>query len=156
MIKVAVGVDIDRPVDEVFAFVIDPYNAPRWRSAIIEVKHADPPGVGARWTGIVKFLGRRSEGTSETTEYEPNRKLVERGRAPSISKTTLSLVFSPRDAGTRLDAVLEAEPEGIVRLAKPLVEAKGRKQLTANLVRLKGLLETGSAASSSSNPQAAV
>ena len=29
MIKVEVGVDIDRPVGEVFAFVVDPYNAPR-------------------------------------------------------------------------------------------------------------------------------
>ena len=156
MIKLEISMDIDRAVGEVFAYVVDPYNAPMWRSAIIEVKHADPPGVGAKWTGIVKFLGRRSESTSEITEYEPNRKVVESGRAPFISQVTLSLLFSPRDAGTRLDAVLDAEPGGIFRVAEPLLAAKGKKQLTANLFRLKGLLEADRAASPSPLPRSAV
>jgi len=61
MIRIEVTVEIERPADEVFAYLTEAHNLPEWLSPLIEVKHTDPPGLGAKTTMVGKPLGRRIE-----------------------------------------------------------------------------------------------
>lgn len=148
MIRVEIAVDIDRPVDEVFAYLSDPYNVPNWFSPIQEVKEADPPGVGAKATLVTKFLGRRMSVAHEMTEYEPNRSFAFRSEKPF--KLTGRTTFSPRDGGTRIVDVVEAEVGTYFRLAEPLVATVLKRQRETDYANLKTLLEAGTASTLSS------
>lgn len=65
---------IERPVEEVFAFVSDPTNDVKWHSTVLRAWRTSegPIGVGSTFKWDAKFLGRR-EADVETTGYEPNR-----------------------------------------------------------------------------------
>jgi uncharacterized protein YndB with AHSA1/START domain len=146
MVKFEITTDIDRPVDEVFAYVTDPSRAPEWVSAIIEIKDADPPGFGSKATQVVKFLGRRFEFTSEVVEWDLNRRWAQTASQPFPIKNQVT--FSPRGTGTRLDAVLEGEVGTFFKVAEPLVTAIAKRQFASDYGNLKELLEAGVAASS--------
>jgi uncharacterized protein YndB with AHSA1/START domain len=141
MVRFEITTDVDRPVDEVFAYATDPARIPEWVSAIIEIKDADPPGLGAKATQVVKFLGRRFEFTSEVVEWEPNRKWAQTASKPFPIKN--SLTFTPRGNGTRLDAVLEGEVGTFFKVGEPIVTAMAKRQFASDYANLKELLEAG-------------
>ncbi|MGE5601961.1 MAG: SRPBCC family protein, partial [Nitrososphaerales archaeon] len=78
MIKEEHSIVIRRPVDEVFTFVSDQTNAPRWQQGLLEARRITEgvPGVGTRHVFVRKFLGRRLEAGNEYVEFEPNKKIV--------------------------------------------------------------------------------
>ena len=65
---------IERPTEDVFAFLHDPANDPLWQTSLLESKLSGPMGLGATLTEVRHFLGKRAELTFEVTEYEPPRR----------------------------------------------------------------------------------
>jgi uncharacterized protein YndB with AHSA1/START domain len=74
------NVVIDRPRAEVFDFLADLENIPRWNYAIVETRNISggAAGVGARFRQV-RSLPTRSEEIVEITELEPDRHLAMRG-----------------------------------------------------------------------------
>ncbi|MBA2513779.1 MAG: SRPBCC family protein [Solirubrobacterales bacterium] len=69
MIDLETTVEISRPVTEVFAFVADQTNAPRWQGGLHEVRRLTegPLGVGTEHEFIRRFAGRtRRHGTGSS------------------------------------------------------------------------------------------
>ena len=66
-------ITINRPVEEVFAYVIDLQNGPEWQSGLLEVRRVTQgsPGVGSQYVSVRKFLGRKLEAVIEIVAYEP-------------------------------------------------------------------------------------
>lgn len=64
---------IDRPVEEVWKFITDVSNAPKWDEDVTEWKQtsAGPLGVGTTFDAI----HRRLTYSERVTEYEPNKRL---------------------------------------------------------------------------------
>ena len=63
---------INRPRPEVFAFVADHENDPRWRSGVVDIKRASGEGQGAIYTqGVKGPMGRRIDADFEVT-VSPN------------------------------------------------------------------------------------
>ena len=52
--------------------------------------------------------------------------------------------LEPVDEGTSLNLTIEAELTGVLKMAEPLVVNTAKKQITADLAKLKELLETNS------------
>src|SRR5438552_18920668 len=75
MIKVEKSIVIDRSQEDVFEYVSDHTNAPRWQRGLFEVRRAKEGtiGVGTRHTLVRMFMGRRMEASNEFTQYEPTR-----------------------------------------------------------------------------------
>src|SRR5213080_3642786 len=74
MITTNVTVQIDRPVDEVFAFVTDPANFPRWAGALVKESRRTSPGpigVGTTFTQANMLMGRRFISEMRVVTYEP-------------------------------------------------------------------------------------
>ena len=61
VIDLETTVEISRPVAEVFAFVADQTNAPRWQNGLAEVRRLTegPLGVGTEHEFIRRFAGRK-------------------------------------------------------------------------------------------------
>ncbi|MCZ7570174.1 MAG: SRPBCC family protein [Ardenticatenaceae bacterium] len=150
MIRVEQSVTVNRPVEEVFAFVADQTNAPRWQSGLLEVRRMTdgPLGVGTQHTFVRKFLGRRLEASNEYGEYEPNKTIAFKSTSGPMDFRA-GYRTEPIAGGTKLTSWIEMQPKGFAGLAEPLIAASLRRELAANLGELKELLERGVVAVSS-------
>jgi uncharacterized protein YndB with AHSA1/START domain len=68
---------IDRPIEQVFAFLADGENDPKFSSRVLEIaKTTDgPPGVGTVYASTVKDAGMKTKREFELTEFEAPRKI---------------------------------------------------------------------------------
>ncbi len=141
MLKVEINCEIRRSVEEVFAYATDPAKTPEWKTSVIESR-AEPPGpirVGSKIHTVMRFLGRRIEGTAEVTELVPNRKLVQKTNSPFPVEVTC--LAEPTSAGTKVTATAVAEPGGFFKMAELVLVRIAKKQGQAELQTMKGLLE---------------
>jgi uncharacterized protein YndB with AHSA1/START domain len=136
------SITINRPVEEVFAFLEDIENLAKWNEQAGQAEQTSqgPMGVGTTYRGSSEFMGRKMEWTSEITEYEPNRKVAQTlDLGPA--EMAMSWVLEPVEGGTKFTIISEGEMGGLAKLAGPLMDRTMKKQMESNLTRLKGLLE---------------
>jgi uncharacterized membrane protein len=142
MATIDISILINRPVEEVFAFLSNPENGPKWSSGGSEVTitSAGPIGVGTTYRTVRTVLGRRIESENVFTAYEPNRSYATKstaGPVPVESRVT----FERAEGGTRVSATLVGEPGGFFKLAEPLLVSMIKRQFDADLANLKDLME---------------
>ncbi len=143
--RIEESVEIDRPPEEVFAYVADPEHLPEWSGIVQEVSKEGQgqPREGDRFTTAAKFLGRRFETPMEVVAHEPPRRHSDRSTGGPFEQEYTFIVEETEGGGTRLTQVAEGEPGGCFRLVGPLLEMAGRRQFRADLETLKDLLEAG-------------
>jgi len=146
MIKATESIIIQRPVEEVFAFVADQRNAPEWQSGLLEVRRTDegPLGVGATHAVVRKFMGRRMEVNNEYVTYEPNTQVTFKSTAGPMP-FEFSYLTESTPAGTRLTGKMEMQAAGFMGLAEPLIGASLKREMRAGFGELKDLLENQAA-----------
>ena len=81
---------IERPPEEVFAYVSDLQNIAEWGtlSGEMQKETEEPPEVGARYTADLTFLGRRLVISYEVSANEPPR-LFDSGAWVARSTTSI-------------------------------------------------------------------
>ncbi len=152
IIPVEVTMVIDRPVEEVFAAMVDLPNLPRWVEECVAVDRvsAGPLGVGTTFRQTFRLdAGRPNETTHETrwevTEFVPNRVIRAQG-PPGAIQTKVAYKVAVAGAGTQITARTEGHLDDLVVFArpllKPLLTRMVRKRLQASLTNLKTLLES--------------
>jgi uncharacterized membrane protein len=142
MIRVENSTQIDRPVDEVFAYVDDLARLPEWIDILAEsVPSESPTKVGTRVTNQVRLLRRRFENTLDVVEHDPNRRMVFKTEAPFAVMATF--LFEPANGGTSFTTVLEAQPNAstFFKLGEPILTRVGKRRFKGHLRRLKKRLE---------------
>jgi uncharacterized membrane protein len=132
---------INRPVDEVWAFVTDGANATKWRSGVLDVAKVSGSGVGEVWKQGVKGPGgRRIDADFEVTAWEPDRLMGFKAIAGPV-RPTGEYRFAAENGGTRLQFTLNAELSGLKKLLMGrAVQSTMDAEMTA-LDRLKAVLE---------------
>jgi hypothetical protein len=133
---------IDRPVDEVFDFVADERNEPRYnpRMRLAEKITEGPIGIGTRFRAETVSMGRAIEMVIEFTDLERPRRIVEVARVPSMDINGI-LTFEPVPGGTRMRWSWSLTPRGALRLLAPVIGRMGRRQEQAIWSGLKRVLE---------------
>jgi uncharacterized membrane protein len=141
MKKVEAGITIKRPVEQVFAFISNAENNPKWATGAIEVTKVTEGmvGVGTVWRPVATFLGKRIEGEGHVIEYEPNRRYTVRSEKPFPFE--LHYTFEGIEGGTRVNLTREADPGGFFKLAEPLLMKTVKNQIETDLANLKNVLE---------------
>jgi uncharacterized protein YndB with AHSA1/START domain len=142
-IDVETEIEINRPREEVAAYVADPETAPIWYDNIESVEWKSPKKVevGARVAFAARFLGRRLAYTYELREFVPGRKLVmSTDQGPFPMETTYTWEDSA-NGGTLMKLRNRGEPSGFSRVAAPLMAAGVRRATRKNLADLKTILE---------------
>lgn len=139
MIKVQTSTVINRPIDEVFAYMTKQENVPEWNALVLEAKAEGPMRRGTKVHLVAKFLGRKIESTAEVTEYETNKKFATTATAPF--PLTVTNVFEAVGGGTRVTGIGEADVGGFFKLGEPIVGRIAQKQFQAQLETLKEILE---------------
>ena len=134
---------IDRPPDEVFDFVADPANNPKWRSYVVSSGWFDdgPMRVGRRGYQTSRILGRKMSVEAEIVEWDPPRHVTwetVRGSATVRSWVTVS----PDGDGSMVSGGAEGALNGLVgRLLTPIAVPMMVRQARTSMVKLKAALE---------------
>ena len=120
---------IERPIDEVFAFLADGENDPKFSPRVLEIaKTTDgPPGVGTVWASTVRDAGVKTKREFKLTEYEPPTRI----RWTEISKNAITVPtggydLEPANGGTKVTIFNEFEGHGLGKLFAPLALRSAR------------------------------
>jgi len=134
---------INRPPDQVAAYVSDPSNAPTWYVNIKSAEWKTPPpvGIGSKFAFVAQFLGRRLAYTYEVVDLVPSRRLVMKtAQGPFPMETTYT--WDPAGEGqTRMTLRNRGEPAGFSKIAAPFMASAMRRANRKDLAHLKTLLE---------------
>jgi carbon monoxide dehydrogenase subunit G len=142
MARIEGEIVINRPVDEVFDFVADERNEPRYNPRMLSSEKLSPGPIGPGTRFRAEFASRRRPVamTIEFTGYQRPRRLASWSRLPMMDIRG-ALTFDPVPGGTRMRWSWDAEPRGVLKLAFPMFARIGRRQERDTWTSLKRLLE---------------
>ena len=139
-------IEVNRPAEEVFAYVTNPTRFVEWQDGVVS-GHMDgdrPHAVGDRCLTTRKIGGAERSVTSEITHIDPPNTWGVRaidGPIRAIVDVTVSPLEDGRRSRVKID--LEFTGHGIGKLLVPLfVRPSARKEMPENLNRLKQRLES--------------
>ena len=139
-------IEVNRPAEDVFAYVIDPTRFVEWQHGVVSghLEGAGQQMVGDRCLTTRKIAGAERSVTSEITHFDPPKTWGVRGIDGPI-RATVDVTVSPLQEGqrSRLKIDLDFTGYGIGKLLVPLfVRPSARREMRENLDRLKQRLES--------------
>ncbi len=139
------SVVIDRPIEEVYAFLSEGENDTKFSPRVQEIKKttAGPPGRGTVFASTVKDAGMTSKREFELTDVQaPNRiRWTERSKhAVVVPEGGYDL--EPVDGGTRLTFFNVLEGHGVGALIVGFALRAARKDADAFTRRIKAAVES--------------
>ncbi len=134
---------INRPVEEVFAYVLDhERNGPEWAPDLVSVEKTTPGPVGAGTTfkQQQKVMGIRRATTLTFVAVEPTSRIEVEAQLGPVAPT-MTATFEKSGDGTRVTFQGEPNPKGPLKLLAPVVAKQGQRLWDARVVRLAEVLE---------------
>lgn len=132
-------VEIERSPEDVYAFLSDLENLPRWQSDVLDVRRESD----TRFVEVRTFVGRRVESTLEITAADPGREFALRS-VSGPARFSVRHVLEPAGEGrTRLQVMGEAEGVGgLFKLGGRLLKRAAERRVKEDFARLKAQLES--------------
>ncbi len=142
MVSVEGETVIGRPPGEVFDFVADERNEPKYNPRMLRADKvtAGTIGRGTRFLATATSLGRPVDMLIEVTTYDRPTRF---GTTTNTSTAEISgaLTFEPHPAGTRMRWSWNVRPKGAFKLLTPVIGLIGKQQEKAIWTRLGRSLE---------------
>jgi uncharacterized protein YndB with AHSA1/START domain len=135
-------VTIQKPAEEVFAFLADFANIPTWNYAIEETHKTSsgPVGVGTRYRQTRSVPSTSTE-SFEVTIFEPGRRLAIQGQIGPFQAAISYELNAAADTTTLVNRV-ELDPSApMLRLIAPLATSRVKTAVAQNLSKLRQVLE---------------
>ena len=136
---------VDRPIEEVFAFLADGHNDPKFSPRVQEIEQRTdgPVGVGTVYASTVKDAGMKTTREFEITEFVQPTKI----RWKEISKNLITASeggydFAPEGDGTRVTIHNVLEGHGFGKLLEGFALRAARKDADAFAGRIKAAIES--------------
>jgi len=136
-------ITINRPIAEVFTYVSDLQNGPKWQPELLGVQRLTkgPLGIGTQFSSTRKIMGQNLETSIEFVAYEPNSKYVIKSISGPLPFEQ-STLFESTAEGTKLTTVINLYPGGDMAQAEPMLTESLKQEMDTNFDGLKKLLES--------------
>jgi uncharacterized protein YndB with AHSA1/START domain len=130
---------IGRPIAEVFDYLADARNEPRWVQGArsVEKTSSGPVGLGTTFVGQYARAGRVD---LELIEFERPTRVTIRAHSRIVDFDDV-VELSMRAGVTRVDARMTATPRGAMRFVAPIMGRTMRRQFSENWDHLRRALE---------------
>src|SRR5215203_1741512 len=136
---------IERPVEEVFGFVLDLTNIPSTDPSVRSVEKISEGPIEAGSTFLMRQeappVGKVREATVRYTAVEPNRNIEFEAIVGPITPTA-KLSFEQANGATKVTFRGEPNPVGMLKIISPLIRGQGQRMWDRRLAGLKSTLET--------------
>ena len=148
MFTCTADIDVQRPIGEVFDFVADARNRPRWDDGVDseELTSPEPIGVGTTIRTRLHSMGRQFQYDWEVTEHQRPQRMTIKSTSGPLPTTLVYQLAEREHGGTGVLFTVTGRPTGVMRLLQPLVARTTQKNLDRNFLRLQKLLDSGAAA----------
>jgi uncharacterized membrane protein len=139
------SIDINRPAEEVFAYLDQLDRHAEWQTSLasVKVETDGPTRVGTRVLERRNVPGGPRDIPYEITEHEPPRKSSFRGTAGPVRPVGTVTVDPLSESSSRVSVQLDLEGHGIGKLFAPFARRQAAKQVPEDQARLKQVLESG-------------
>ena len=141
------SVFINRSQQEVFDFISNPSNKPKWQKNVTqgEWTSTGKPSVGSTYKVAVNFLGRNLETLFKVTHWDSPNRYGYMSTELSFPMESLESVYSltPKENGTLLTYEGRVQIAGIVRFMENSISKQNEAAESSNLETAKQLLEAG-------------
>lgn len=141
--KLEATILINRPTEDIFKFLNNPDNHPKFVPGMLEFKKISPgplDQVGATAQGVRQFLGVKMHLPYEITEVEQGNKLGMKGKMGPLTFND-GYILEAMGPSTRVKFWLEFTLTGLMKLARPLLAIVGKTHAHETLTNLKKALE---------------
>ena len=133
-------IPIDRPIDEVFAFLSDFENIPKWNYYVLEVRQLSESPIG---TGTTYHQVRKTdEQVFRIIEFEPNHTLAVKTLPKSSPSFERRFTLYEEGDTTRIRDQWKLDT-GRPALLERLARGRVKSAVSENLTKLKELLQEG-------------
>lgn len=140
MIQFENTITIRRPVEDVFAFVVNFENLPKWNYYVVDVRKVSQgdPGEGS----VFHQIRKTDEQDFRVTQFQPNVRIAVETTPNSKPRFQRQFLFEPAEQGTRIidSWKLDAGENPLIRW---LGSMRVKAAVAENLGKLRDLLETG-------------
>jgi uncharacterized membrane protein len=142
-VRVVGSVEIDRPASQVWAYVADYGNDPRWRAAVTQMRPSvpGPAQVGVTTHERLRLLGMTFRTDAIIDRVEPGRRLQWRAADRQKQLQGSRQVEPTGPTSCQFTEMVEGHLVGFLRALEPLVTRLLQRQATADLRRVKHLME---------------
>ena len=146
------SIDIERPREQVFAFLDDEENLPKMVPNLVDqgVIHETPEKVGTTFWHVYEEKGRRMKMTGVVTEHRPPERLVVKLDGAFFA---LEVTYELEELGptsTRLTQISDARFKHVFKLMGLLfgkkMEREGKQAQVETFARMKAAIEEGTSA----------
>jgi carbon monoxide dehydrogenase subunit G len=122
MVTLLETIEVDRPLNEAFAFVSDFANAEDWDPGVVESRREDdgPVGIGATYRLVVRFRGTSLPMTYRIVEFHPPRRVVLRGEGSTV-RAVDEISLEPVGNRTRLTYRADLRMRGLLAVTEPFL-----------------------------------
>ena len=135
--------EITMPLEDVYSFVSNPMNEPKWHSDVLEVSPPTggvAPGASMTWT--LSFMGKRKM-ELQVQELVPNqREELQAQQAMMGMKPTITYLFERSGTGTKFTRRVDMELSGAWKIMTPMVGPMVQRKNAGFVQNLKAALET--------------
>lgn len=134
------SIEIVRPVSEVFAFVANFENNPRWQAGMRACRWTSEQTmtVGSTYVQEAKFLGRRIDTHFRVSEFLPGSRIAIESTASTFPIQVARSVKPLDERRCLVTAHIRGQPKGLLKLFSGMVKKRVQKDYQA----LKVLLES--------------
>ena len=141
MIQHEVTIYLDKPVEQVFAFLVDTNKLTTWQSNLIKSEQLTegPLRRGSRFREVRRINNKEEQIEGEITVLEPNKRLET--KTVTKPQAMVSYTLEPEQGGTRLHYKFVLETSGPMRLMEPIMASSIKKGSEADFQTLKRILE---------------
>lgn len=142
MTEVTVSVEINRPPDQVFAYIADMANNPSWQKGMRECRWTSEPPLrlGSTYDQVARFLGRDIVNSFEVTEFVAGETIRIQSTAGAMP-LDITRSVEPVGVTSRVSAAVKGDPPFPMKLFGPLLNMMVRRSIEADYRRLKDVLE---------------
>jgi uncharacterized protein YndB with AHSA1/START domain len=135
-------VEIPRPAEEVFPWLLEEDKVPQWTGSLeaYELVGGGPIGQGSRVRQTLELSGHRFSIEMEVVRHEPPHAADTRFGMSGV-EVEMTYRLAPASPGTRLTQTIDARASGFkARMLIPVVQPRLETKLTEDLGRLQALL----------------
>jgi uncharacterized membrane protein len=143
MVDIQTEIVVNRPVNIVAEYAMNPDNAPEWYVNIksVEWKTARPLMVGSQIAFKAAFMGRELAYVYEISELMPNQKLVMRTADGPFPMETTYLFDAIDSNTTKMKLRNRGNPSGFSKIFSPFMKMMMRRANKKDLGRIRDILE---------------
>ena len=145
--QLTISVFINRSQQDVFDFLSNPANLPKWSSAFesAEWTSSDTPNIGSTYRVSARLFGFRKEGLFEIVQWDrPNCYIYKmNARAFPIERMESTITLKPKNDGTQVTFASQFELVGALKFVEGFFAKMGENQDGKNFETAKRLLEAG-------------